>query len=248
MALSTPTTLTSNSNGSGATSRTTGSFTPTANAVLFAAFHANGSGTPTAPTFSDSAGLTWTGLFDIGFNSTDRVTVKWAEVGGSPASMTVTADYSGFSTNQGSWGVVELTGHTPGAPVVSGSTATGSGTSTTPATSAVPALASAANVQLLWIASRSNASTREASSSWLELFDRVGGTNCHLSCYWVGTPGDTSPSAVLAGSALWRAMAAEVESGGLSLAPSGSQLTVQDGSPTYAGAFNAFRGLVIKWA
>ena len=34
---------------------------------------------------------------------------------------------------------------------------------------------------------------------------------------------------------------------GLNLSASGSEVTLADGSPTYAGAFNAFRGLVLKW-
>lgn len=33
----------------------------------------------------------------------------------------------------------------------------------------------------------------------------------------------------------------------LSVAATGSEVTAQDGTPTYSGAFNAFRGLVLRW-
>lgn len=207
MALGTPVTTVSNFSNSATTARTTAAFTPSANAVLFSAFHVVGASTPGAPTFSDSAGLTWNNLFDNAFNSTNRLTVKWAEVGASPANMTVTADYGVFSASSQSWGVVELTGYNTASPVVVGSTATGTGTGTTPATSAVPALSNAADFQLLWVAARSTSCSPEAG--WTELFDRAG-TQVELACYYIGTPGDTTPSATLPGSAVWRAAALEV--------------------------------------
>lgn len=244
MALTTPTALVSNFNNTSQTSRTTALFTPSANAVIFAAFHVVGTGNPTDPTFSDSVGLTWNAVSSGTFNSSNRVTVKWAEVGASPTSMTVTADYGAYSASSGSWGVFEMTGHATGAPIVTSSTVTGTGTSTTPATSAAPALAASGNIQLLWVAARSTSCAPEAG--WTEIFDKAG-TQVELAAYYIGTPGDTSPTATLPGSALWRAIGCEVASGGMTLAASGSELTVASGTATYSGAFNAFRGLVLKW-
>lgn len=245
MALSAPSVLTSNLSGSASTTRTTASFTPSANAILVVGFHVLAGSSPPSPTWTDSAGLTWTTITDTGFNSTNRYTVKWAQVGASPSAMTVTADYGATSTSSASWGVVELTGHNTTTPIVTGSTQTGSGTSTTPATATVPALSASGNYQLLFVAARTSSCTAEAG--WTELFDRNGATTSLLAAYYTGTPGDTSPTATLSGSAIWRCVGFEVAEGGLTLAASGSEVTVADGSPIYAGAFNAFRGLVLKW-
>ena len=246
MAVGTPTLKASGSRTTGASSDTTASFTPTANAVLWAFFHGrNASGAPASATISDTAGLTWTSVFTASFNSANRIWIGWAVAPSSPSSMTVTASW-GATVDSGAFGVFETTGANTTTPVVASSNVAAGSTSTTPASGTVPAMASSGNLQILFVASRSSSSTAEAS--WAEVFDVVAsGQPCHASAYYIGTPGDTSPTATLPGSAVWRASALEVAAGGLTLAASGSQVATEDGTPTYAGAFNAFRGLVLKW-
>lgn len=99
MALSTPT---ARGNGVGTTSAVTGSFTPSANALLIASVFARQNTTvPAQPTISDTTGLTWTEIkdqqYDPGSNPRARGRMFWAQVGGSPASMTVTGSVSGAS-------------------------------------------------------------------------------------------------------------------------------------------------------
>lgn len=248
MAVGTPTLKASGSRTSGASSDTTGSFTPTANAVLWAFFHGrNVSGAPASATISDTAGLTWTSVFTAAFNSTNRIWIGWAVAPSSPSSMTVTASW-GATVDSGTYGIIETTAAHTTTPVVTSSNVAAGGTSTTPASGTVPAMASSGNMQLLFVASRGSSSTAEAG--WSEVLDVVAsGQPCHASVYYVGTPGDTSPTATLGGSAVWRASALEVAEAASSLTvnASGSEVTLADGSPTYAGAFNAFRGLVLKW-
>ena len=87
-------TVTHAGNASGTTSATTGSFTPAANSKLFV--FAGTIKTVSAsikPTITDTAGLTY---IEIGTQASSsdpaaRGTLWWAQVSGSPASMTVTA-------------------------------------------------------------------------------------------------------------------------------------------------------------
>lgn len=72
---------------------TTGSFTPTAGDVLYAAHDCvASSGAMAEGVISDTAGLTWSRYNSGTAGATsNRVSVYWAQVGNSPASMTVTA-------------------------------------------------------------------------------------------------------------------------------------------------------------
>lgn len=86
------------------TSTATASFTPTAGDRLFAFLYCRNGSAYVDPTISDSAGLTWTqvgGDFDgAAANPFIRARLYWADVGGSPSSMTVTCTV-GTSTQHG---------------------------------------------------------------------------------------------------------------------------------------------------
>lgn len=92
MAIGTPV---SRGNVNGATSATTASFTPNANTFLLAKGCSKSTTTPPAPSITDSLGGTWTKVGDIiGPNSSVFIVgALWRRaVGGSPASMTVSAN------------------------------------------------------------------------------------------------------------------------------------------------------------
>lgn len=106
MAVSTPV-LATPGTGATATSATTASFTPTANAILIAFTMARG-GSAAIPTISDSLGGTWTPIAagqDAGF-VTGRL--FYQEVGASPSARTVTA--AATSATQTALAIVEVTG------------------------------------------------------------------------------------------------------------------------------------------
>jgi hypothetical protein len=83
------------SDGAGSTSRTTGSFTPSASSTLIAYVCARKSAdVPATPAISDSGSRSWTEIsddqYDPGANPRLRIRSWWALAGGSPVSMTVT--------------------------------------------------------------------------------------------------------------------------------------------------------------
>lgn len=105
MPLGTPTELAAA--GATASSVTTASFTPTANAMLFA-FACNRNSGATIPSISDSLGGTWNAI-NAGHDGTAvAARVFWQQIGGSPASMTVTVNGGGGS--QHAVHVLEITG------------------------------------------------------------------------------------------------------------------------------------------
>lgn len=186
---------------------TTSSFTPSANALLVAAFHGV---TDQTCTITDSTGLTWNVLNSTTFNSSNRYTAAWAEVGSSPSSMTVTATWGASFTGYVAGSVIQMTGQDTTTPVIAASVKTGSGTSATFSTATVPALSSSGNLQLMYVFARGGAITPEGG--WTELVDLNGGVNSELWCGYIGTPGDTSPTATdtAAGSRAYAALAFEV--------------------------------------
>lgn len=206
MAVGTPTSLATVSQGTGQTT-TTASFTPTANAIIWVHFHGRDTAAPNIPTISDSAGLTWTSVFAGQFNSSNRNWIGWAVAPASPASMTVTADW-GASITTSCGRAFETTGADSTTPVVVSSNVSASGSSTTPASGTVPTI-TAGNVQLLFISTRAGSSVAEGGGAWTELYDIDGtGLSCHTACYY-STTGDTTPTATIS-SAPWRASALEV--------------------------------------
>jgi len=83
----------------GSTGGTTGSFTPTANSLMFASAGCRASAsTLTVPAITDSATLTWTEidatLLDQGSSTRNRSRLMYAIAPGSPAAMTVTVSAS----------------------------------------------------------------------------------------------------------------------------------------------------------
>lgn len=108
MALGTPTELAAA--GATASSVTTASFTPTANATLVA-FACNRNSGASIPTISDSLGGTWN-PFNAGHDGTAvGARAFWQEIGASPASMTVTVQDGGGA--QHAVHVLEITGADP---------------------------------------------------------------------------------------------------------------------------------------
>ena len=117
------------SHGTG--SYTTGSFTPSANSLLTVIVCAetnNGSSNISASlTITDSAGLTWTAITNVG-NSTSWATGMraWrAPVGASPSSMTVTVDCGANNIYEYLVDAIDSTGYDTSSPI--GATATGGG-------------------------------------------------------------------------------------------------------------------------
>ena len=117
------------SHGTG--SYTTGSFTPSANSLLTVIVCAetnNGSSNISASlTITDSAGLTWTAITNVG-NSTSWATGMraWrAPVGASPSSMTVTVDCGANNIYEYLVDAIDFTGYDTSSPI--GATATGGG-------------------------------------------------------------------------------------------------------------------------
>ena len=117
------------SHGTG--SYTTGSFTPSANSLLTVIVCAetnNGSSDISASlTITDSAGLTWTAITNVG-NSTSWATGMraWrAPVGASPSSMTVTVDCGANNIYEYLVDAIDSTGYDTSSPI--GATATGGG-------------------------------------------------------------------------------------------------------------------------
>lgn len=207
MALGTPTTPTAAVHTTSSQTVVSGSFTPTANALLIC--HVNGqNGTaPSVPTISDSGGLTWTLITSSGgtFNSTNRCVSVWAIAPASPSAITVQADW-GASITGSCLALVQITGADATTPILAGSTAGTSGSSTTPAPGTVPAI-TVGNVQLLMVATRAASSSPE-SGAWTELYDHSTGGACAVAGYY-STAGDTSPTSTTS-SAPWRAVAFEV--------------------------------------
>lgn len=190
---------------------TSKAFTPAANACLFAHFHGlntTGGASPGVPTISDSAGLTWKTWFSGNFNSSNRQIVATAQVGASPASMTVSANW-GSATSYGFVAISQTTGHNSTFTFASGSTVQTTGTSTTPNVGTVSALTSTGDLQVLFVASRGASATPEAG--WTEMYDAViPGVNIQTAAFMVATPGDTTPTATLNASVVWRAIHFEV--------------------------------------
>lgn len=205
MALGTPTLSVAVGTSTSAQHTTTGSFTPTANAVLVVHVHGVNATAPGVPTIS-GGGLTYTQVSSTSgtFNSTNRCATLTAPVGASPSAMTVDADWGAAITN-GAIAVFEITGADTTTPVLTGTNAGGTGTSTTPASSAVPAI-TAGNVQIFTVASRA-ASVAPESGAWTELYD-AGPTSCRVAGYY-NTAGDTTPTATTTSSP-WRVGAAEI--------------------------------------
>lgn len=187
---------------------TTSSFTPEANALLFVAASVLTAVSASVPNLTDTAGLSWATLQNQTFNgSTNRFLLWQATAPASPTAMTVSWSY-GTAMGSRAWIVSQHTGYNTGAPLVSGSTAAAGATSSTPSTS-VPALANAANVQVLWVTSRNATITAEAgwSTSTVTL---PPATQNSLGLFYLTSPGDTSPSATLGGSSPWRLYAGEI--------------------------------------
>lgn len=103
--------LTTSSSGTNATSYTTASITPTANALVLIAVGQEISGTPAVPAIS-GAGLTWVEIANCYFDQAgtqSRLTLFRA-LGASPTSGALTIDFSGVTQAGCEWSVAEFTG------------------------------------------------------------------------------------------------------------------------------------------
>lgn len=221
--------------------------TPVDNSLLLAIAVGRHSTSVAAPTVTDTGGLTWTNRGSMIINGTTRITVDSAPVTTSPGSDTVTWTYA--TTILGcSRAVLSVTGHNTSSPFV-GSAVTKTATSTGPNAGTVASLTDANNGQLLIVGHHRATADATAEAGWSELCDVAGATPAEgLAVYSKIASGDTTPTATLGSSVIWGTIYLELANGGLALSASGSEYTVASGTPTYAGAFNAFRGLVIKWA
>ena len=93
--------------------------------------------------------------------------------------------------------------------------------------------------------------TTATLSSWSDGQTTVNNQSARIVGTKTGpsTPGAQSMNADLSAAFTSGAsLLVSIEGAALTLAASGSEVTVADGSPIYAGAFNAFRGLVLKWS
>src|SRR5690606_33770587 len=143
-------------------------------------------------------GLTWNLINNGVFNGTNRQWIGWAQAPASPALTSLAGDW-GAAIAAGSGVLLEIaSGFDPAVPIVPGSTIAATGTSTTPSAGTAPALADPGNLQLLCESSRANSGSPEASSSWTEIADvGVAASQIQAGAYYLGTPGDTSPTSVI---------------------------------------------------
>ena len=117
---------------------TSNSFTPTSQSMLMAVDSNTGPATAnTGATITDSAGLTWTLIFEVGQgNTTGGIRIWWARSPSSPSAMTVTTTLGGTPTHHRQF-IYEVTSTTSLAQLKASSANTGTGTTaTTPQPSA----------------------------------------------------------------------------------------------------------------
>ena len=180
MALGTPTNKIDFVDGVSSTSDTTGSFTPTAGALLLLGIHArvpSGSTQPTISSITDSRGWTWTivhatnGFVDYDASGTDRQSA-WLYYLIAPAATagTVQVTFGVACTPTGIY-IDEITGADSGTPigqsVKNTSNAAGSITAT---------LSSAASTSLLYgfcATQNNNTATYSAEAGWTRLFQHA---------------------------------------------------------------------------
>lgn len=171
------------SHGTG--SYTTGSFTPSANSLLTVIVCAetnNGSSNISASlTITDSAGLTWTAITNVG-NSTSWATGMraWrAPVGASPSSMTVTVDCGANNIYEYLVDAIDFTGYDTSSPIGATATGGGSGSNGLGADGAASITLSAAPASSSLVIGALGGDTSSAGgvtygTGWTELYDVRG--------------------------------------------------------------------------
>lgn len=246
----------------GAQSSTDGTAPPTAPSfattagvpVLFAMLNTKGS-SPDTPTVTDDAGNTYTQVRTQGFHTSSTPTKRWTVFRMDPlttATVTLTVSFGGATQTGFWWNAVQCAGAKTGANLVVqsvGGTTSGSGTATN--FNGLFSLASFAdatnNAVVAFIGYAANESATKESSATLLRSGNFSSPTCGgISQYQVGQ--NLAPTASWTSSVSAGGIAIEIADNGLTLAASGSELTAASGTPTYAGAFNAFRGLVLKWS
>ena len=248
MAIGTPTLLTAgNDTSNSVASYSTASITPTANEVVVLYVHLNiGSGTagtitPTHPSITFSSAVK-SRLFN---GTLRRIEMFTGVASSSPSASAITLTPSSATQTGCSWVVQQWTGVDTTTPVVQSNS--GSGTSTTMSTT-LSAFASGNNATAAGYA-QDGSVTFTAGTNFTQLGNTsVATPTVRLAgAYYLGQ--DTTPDATSTASSTYGFIAAELNAAAttLTLNASGSELAVASGTATYSGAFNAFRGLVLKW-
>jgi hypothetical protein len=213
MALSAPALLTENtdtSNLSAGGEYTTGSFTPTADAILYIAVITKGE-TATSPTISGHS-LTWSLIDSVNFNTgaspTDQLLVFRAQGSSSPGAGTITITVGGTTTGC-SWKVWEQTGHDTTDPIGQFDANTGDASSAVSATLAEGAETSYTLMAVCNDVGGGADITFE--TNWVEIGDRVVGSTPGSTLYagYFAGP-DATPTATLSDPLDWGAIAFEV--------------------------------------
>ena len=190
-----PSVLESGSSTAGAPSSfVTGSFTPTADAVLYCAVGSVGT-TPPAPTLSGHA--TWVQVATQVFGTDWRVTLFRAKASSSPSASTVTIDFAGDSQSHCVWTFLESVdadaSGSSGANSI-GNTATDSTDSATGTlTTSIATLSSTAPSAHLAVVYHGNAPTNPTSSGFSEVSNEVvTSPNAELTILWASQTEATS--------------------------------------------------------
>lgn len=191
---------------------------------------------------------TWTQVRTALVGANERMTIFRALSASPGAAAALTATWS---SSQGSFGaiwVIEyagvLTTGTNGADAVVQS-ASNTSSSASGLTVTLASFADATNNVAAGFFCNATTSAATAGSGFTLLGNSTGQSR-RFSHEWK-TGEDTSVD-ITGGTGRWVGVGLELAADtGLTLAASGSEVTVADGSPTYAGAYNAFRGLVLKW-
>lgn len=184
-------------NGTASTTAVTASVTPTADAVVYAAFISSLAGGPAAPTGVTGNGLTWAQEETVTFHTGAgrRLTVFRAQ-GAAPSAGTVTATWADPQTSF-QWVIVECTGADTTGTSGSGATVqstTNTASAATSVTGTLAALAGAGSAHLAFSGISIN-NSQTADAAFAELADTSIGTGASgLMAQWAIGETTTTPT------------------------------------------------------
>lgn len=251
MAIGTPTiAMVLNATATAGTSfTTTDSLTCSANKLYLALVASSSSGGGGAlPSGLTGGGQTWTQVATTMVTSNERLTLYRALSGSPGAGSPLTATWGSSQSNFGLITAIEYDGiktsGTNGADAIV-QAVTNSSSSASGLTVTLSSFADATNNVAcgFFMVSSTSAATVGTGFTFLQ-----NGTNQSRRWMHEYRTGEDTSVDVTGPSTRWAGIGLELAADtGLNLAPTGSEYTAQSGTPTYAGTFNAFRGLVLTW-
>lgn len=207
-----------NSDGTDATSYTTGSFTPTANSLIIVCFSDQNGVAGTTVDSVTGGSLTWTAISSKNYRSgatTSNIFIYAALAPSSPSSMSVTFDYNGVTQTGQSWSVFDVTGtDVPNGVLQTFVQAVATAGINQSGTSIAITLASAgnANNRAFCVASHEANEATTEQTSWTEIGDTNHGTpNNGFATQWRSDIFDTAAGASWSTSSIKAGIAFEVK-------------------------------------